>query len=122
MANSFTEKQETFMLQKDFGPFVRLFFPSIPDTEVNELAQSYSKKDRSTSFSADLSLEELSSTTTNPKVPLAEVDIQFDKWYKEDQVLSGVLNSRVTKQKNLDLKAKIIFWKQRDAERKRTKK
>jgi hypothetical protein len=37
-------------------------------------------------------------------------------------VLSGVLNSRVTKQKNLDLKAKIISWKQRDAERKRTKK
>jgi len=99
------------MLQKDFGPFVRLFFSSIPDSEVNELAQSYSKKDRSTSFSADLSLEELSSSTTNLKVPLAEVDIQFDKWYKEDQMLSGVLNSRVTKQKNLDLKAKIISWK-----------
>ena len=47
LAASFTEKQETFMLQKDFALFVRLFFPAITDTEVNELAQSYSKKDRS---------------------------------------------------------------------------
>lgn len=37
-------------------------------------------------------------------------------------MLSGVLNSRVTKQKNLDLKAKINSWKQRDQERKRKKK
>lgn len=122
MAASFTEKQETYMLQKDFALFIRLFLPSITDTEVNELAQSYSKKDRSLTSVGDLSLEEQSSTTANPKVPLAELDIQFDKWYKEDQVLSGVLNNRVTKQKNLDLKAKINSWKQRDHERKRTKK
>lgn len=84
LAACFTDRNDTFMLQKDFTWFVRLFFPSITDTEVNELAQSYSKKDRSQSLSGDLSLEEQSSTTANPKVPLAELDIQFDKWYKEE--------------------------------------
>jgi len=47
------------MLQKDFSPFVRLFYPAITDTEVAELAQSYSRKDRSVSISLDL-LEDLS--------------------------------------------------------------
>lgn len=59
LSNCYTSKQETFMQQKDFAPFVRLFYPAITDTEVNELAQSYSRKDKSLSISLDLA-EDLS--------------------------------------------------------------
>ena len=64
---------------------------------------------------------ESQSSTANIKIPLSEIDLQFDKWYKEDQVLSGVLNVRVTKQKNVDFKLKLKTWSLRDKDRKRIK-
>jgi hypothetical protein len=36
-------------------------------------------------------------------------------------MLSGVLNNRVTKQKNVDLRQKVKIFKSREAERKRIK-
>lgn len=85
------------------------------------MMHSYSKTGKSMSSGLDLSLESQSSTA-NIKIPLSEIDLQFDKWYKEDQVLSGVLNVRVTKQKNVDFKLKLKTWSLRDKDRKRIKK
>ena len=100
---------------------MKLFLPQLPEMEVVEMMHSYSKTGKSMSSGLDLSLESQSSTA-NIKIPLSEIDLQFDKWYKEDQVLSGVLNVRVTKQKNVDFKLKLKTWSLRDNDRKRIKK
>lgn len=100
---------------------MKLFLPQLPEMEVVEMMHSYSKTGKSMSSGLDLSLESQSSTA-NIKIPLSEIDLQFDKWYKEDQVLSGVLNVRVTKQKNVDFKLKLKTWSLRDKDRKRIKK
>lgn len=43
----------------------------------------------------------------------------FDKWYKEEENLSGALNMKLIKQKNLELRQKLDAWKKRAEERKR---
>lgn len=50
------------------------------------------------------------------------MDQHFDKWYMEEQTLSGVLNLKVTKAKNADFRLKIDAWKKRQKERDRMKK
>lgn len=47
---------------------------------------------------------------------------QFDKWYKEEESLSGVMNMKVTKQKNLDFRLKLDVWRKRENERARYQK
>ena len=49
------------------------------------------------------------------------MDQHFDKWYMEEQTLSGVLNLKVTKTKNGDFRLKIDAWKKRIKERERMK-
>lgn len=56
------------------------------------------------------------------KLDLAIVDNMFDKWYKEEESLSGVLNMKIVKQKNNDIRLKLDVWKKRLDERKRLKK
>lgn len=56
------------------------------------------------------------------KLDLAIVDNLFDKWYKEEESLSGVLNMKLIKQKNADLRVKLDTWKKRGEERKRHQK
>lgn len=56
------------------------------------------------------------------KLDLAIVDNMFDKWYKEEESLSGVLNMKIVKQKNNDIRLKLDVWKKRIDERKRLKK
>jgi len=46
----------------------------------------------------------------------------FDKWIREEETLSGVLNVKLTKSKNTDLRLKLDTWKKRLAERARIKK
>ena len=46
----------------------------------------------------------------------------FDKWYREEEALSTVLNMKVIKQKNIDLRQKLEAWKRRLEERKRLQK
>jgi hypothetical protein len=53
---------------------------------------------------------------------LPNLDILFDKWYLEELTLSGVLNVKVTKMKNLDFRLKMDAWRKRDKERDRMKK
>ena len=50
------------------------------------------------------------------------LDNQYQKWADEDDNLSGVLNAKITKQKNADLRLKIESWKNRMNERKTIKK
>ena len=50
---------------------------------------------------------------------LGILDNLFDKWYKEEESLSGVLNIKLIKQKNADLRLKLEVWKKRQEERKR---
>lgn len=47
------------------------------------------------------------------------VDIQYNKWFKKEESLSGVLNMKVIKQKNVDFRLKLDSWKKRIDERKR---
>lgn len=56
------------------------------------------------------------------KLDLAIVDNTFDKWFKEEESLSGVLNMKLIKQKNADLRVKLDVWRKRTDERKRYKK
>ena len=56
------------------------------------------------------------------KLDLTLIDAQFDKWVREEETLSGVLNVKLTKTKNTDLKLKFEAWKKRSAERVRIKK
>ena len=56
------------------------------------------------------------------RIELALVDDLFDKWIREEETLSGVLNLNLTKSKNLDLKLKLEAWKKRSSERERIKK
>ena len=53
---------------------------------------------------------------------LTTIDAMFDKWYREEEALSTVLNMKVIKQKNIDLRQKIEAWKRRLDERKRLQK
>jgi hypothetical protein len=50
------------------------------------------------------------------------LDNQFQKWAEDDDSLSGVLNVKITKQSNIDLRLKMQAWKNRVGERKVIKK
>jgi hypothetical protein len=58
----------------------------------------------------------------NVKLDLTIVDGLYDKWAAEDDSLSGVLNVKLTKQKNADFRLKLDSWKNRKTERKNLKK
>ena len=56
------------------------------------------------------------------RLDLQIVDAIYDKWASEDDSLSGVLNTKLTKQKNADFRLKLDSWKNRTTERKNLKK
>mmetsp|Transcript_8432 Transcript_8432/g.14118 ORF Transcript_8432/g.14118 Transcript_8432/m.14118 type:complete len:814 (-) Transcript_8432:18-2459(-) len=53
---------------------------------------------------------------------LAVLDQSYEKWTQEDDSLSGVMNPKLTKQKNADLRLKLEAWRSRAGERKAAKK
>jgi hypothetical protein len=53
------------------------------------------------------------------RLDLAILDSAFDKWYREEESLSGVLNMKVIKQRNAELKGKLDAWRKRGEERRR---
>lgn len=53
------------------------------------------------------------------KLDLRTVDVLFEKWYREEETLSGVLNMKLIKQRNQEFRSKIEAWKKRRDERKR---
>ena len=56
------------------------------------------------------------------RVDVGVLDTAYDKWAKEDDSLSGVMNSKLTKVKNADMRLKLEAWKSRAGERKKQKK
>lgn len=56
------------------------------------------------------------------KLDITLIDAQFDRWIREEETLSGVLNIKLTKTKNTDLKMKFEAWNKRSGERTRIKK
>lgn len=61
-------------------------------------------------------------SASNVRLDLVAIDAHFDKWYLEEQTLSGVLSQKVTKQKNTDLKLKLDAWRKREKYRERINK
>ena len=53
------------------------------------------------------------------RLDLSIVDSHFEKWFKEDESLSGVMNMKVIKQKNTEFRQKMDAWKKRAEERRR---
>lgn len=52
------------------------------------------------------------------RIDIQILDNLYQKWIEEDQTLNGVLNSKITKQLNMDFRFKIESWKRRKQERK----
>ena len=50
------------------------------------------------------------------------LDGSYVKWAEDDSVLSGVMNVKITKQSNFDLRLKLDTWKKKISERKVNKK
>lgn len=63
-----------------------------------------------------------SNTSQFIRIDLTLIDQQFDKWIREEETLSGVLNIKLTKQRNQDLRQKLDAWRRRINERSRIKK
>jgi len=53
------------------------------------------------------------------RLDIGILDTAYEKWAKEDDSLSGVMNSKLTKVKNADMRLKIDAWKNRAGERKK---
>ena len=56
------------------------------------------------------------------RLDMSILDQQYQKWAEEDESLSGVLNNKLTRQNNADLRLKMGQWKIRKNERKIVKK
>ena len=58
----------------------------------------------------------------DPRVDISVLDGIFDKWYKDQEAVSGVLNVKVTRNKNIEFRKTLESWKKRVKERARQKK
>ena len=58
----------------------------------------------------------------DPRVDINVLDSIFDKWYKDQEAVSGVLNIKVTRAKNIEFRKTLDSWKKRAKERVRLKK
>ena len=68
------------------------------------------------------SLEADDSVMTDPRVDINILDGLFDKWFKDQEAVSGVLNIKVTRNKNIEFRKTLESWKKRTKERLRLKK
>ena len=55
----------------------------------------------------------------DPRVDISVLDGIFDKWYKDQEAVSGVLNVKVTRNKNIEFRKTLESWKRRVKERAR---
>ena len=94
--------------------FFRSFMPKITDSEVVEIMNAHKKK-------KDLNSTDLSISSNEIRMDVSLLDSQFDKFLLDQESLNGVLNSKVTKQKNAEFRLKIEAWKKRVIKRKKTK-
>ena len=88
---------------------MRLFIPEIKEEQVLEIVLANSKK--GTGQTTDKQMSD--SQEKFIRIELANVNALFDKWIREEETLSGVLNPKLTKSKNIDLRMKLEAWKKR---------
>ena len=86
---------------------MRLFIPEIKEEQVLEIVLANSKKGITTDKQMSDSQEKFL------RIELANVNALFDKWIREEETLSGVLNPKLTKSKNIDVRIKLEAWKKR---------
>ena len=131
--------------RQKFIQFVKHFLKDVSDSQCSDIFMHISKKlqailqnisspnqsrlDETGGGNSDLASVVRLSTYGMSQTELADlrmdmgiVDGQYQKWADEDDNLSGVLNVKITKQKNADLKLKIEAWRNRQNERKGIKK
>jgi len=53
------------------------------------------------------------------KLDLYKVEEEYEKWSREEESLSGVMNQKHTKNRNIDFRKKLDFWKKTRDHRKR---
>ena len=58
----------------------------------------------------------------DPRVDINVLDGLYDKWFKDQEAVSGVLNIKVTRNKNIEFRKTLESWKKRTKERLRLKK
>ena len=86
---------------------MRLFIPEIKEEQVLEIVLVNSKKGITTDKQMSDSQEKFL------RIELANINALFDKWIREEETLSGVLNPKLTKSKNIDVRIKLEAWKKR---------
>lgn len=86
---------------------MRLFIPEIKEEQVLEIVLANSKKGITTDKQMSDSQEKFL------RIELANINALFDKWIREEETLSGVLNPKLTKSKNIDVRMKLEAWKKR---------
>ena len=86
---------------------MRLFIPEIKEEQVLEIVLANSKKGTTTDKQMSDSQEKFL------RIELANINALFDKWIREEETLSGVLNPKLTKSKNIDVRMKLEAWKKR---------
>jgi len=100
--------------KRQMQTFFRSFIPKITDSEVVEIMNAHKKK-------KDLNSTDLSISSNEIRMDVSLLDSQFDKFLLEQESLNGVLNSKVTKQKNDEFRSKLNAWEKRVIKRKKTK-
>jgi hypothetical protein len=83
--------------KRQMQTFFRSFIPKITDSEVVEIMNAHKKK-------KDLNSTDLSISSNEIRMDVSLLDSQFDKFLLEQESLNGVLNSKVTKQKNIEFR------------------
>jgi len=125
------------VLKEDFIKFIKLFKQTLTEGDISDMYFYLGKKlsplqhqDKSDSLTRSFGKDKKKSPGLTGlsdqelrdwKLDLAMMDIDFFQWFQKEESLSGVLNIKVIKAKNADLRMKLEVWKKREEERRRVK-
>ena len=104
----------------------------LTDTEIKELFTFYCKKNKKpkedddknrslkrsfkssikTNKSSDKRLVKEDSKDVEPKLEIEAFNMQYEEWVKQEENLSGVLNTKTLSLKNMEIKEKINYWRE----------
>ena len=122
---------DSLVSKSDFGSFAKAFTNNaLHDSEISELmsyyaklrAQGARKSLKGVTNEASTPKEDMESSAREVRLDITVLDSIFDKWFKDQEAVSGVLNVKVTRNKNIEFKRTIDSWKRREKERARHKK
>mmetsp|Transcript_27687 Transcript_27687/g.20793 ORF Transcript_27687/g.20793 Transcript_27687/m.20793 type:complete len:175 (+) Transcript_27687:119-643(+) len=135
MKDAFEAKHVT---KDDFTKFVKIFKSSMGESDISDMYYFLGKKlsplqsqDKHDTFSKSSAKDKGRRVSQPPLTPLSDkdlrdwrldlalMDLDFLQWFSKEESLNGVLNMKVIKGKNADLKLKLEAWKRRNEERKR---